>query len=132
MSQMVEETNLGCHIIESVIAKYRVLTRKTVTQWLECVRQEGAVCTKAMEEFAPNPALILVERVTQTADNLMSCSFSFPPSTPYSGHESLPLFLCCRRAALFVTTAASAAPTGDHERDLRRLSPRERARVEQA
>lgn len=34
-------------------------------------------------------------------------------------------------AALFATTAASAAPV-DHERDLRRLSPRERARVEQA
>jgi len=34
-------------------------------------------------------------------------------------------------AALFVTTAASAAPF-DHDRDLRRLSPRERARVEQA
>ena len=35
-------------------------------------------------------------------------------------------------AALFVTTAASAAPAGDHDRDLRRLSPRERARYEQA
>jgi hypothetical protein len=33
--------------------------------------------------------------------------------------------------ALFTTTAASAAPF-DHDRDLRRLSPRERARVEQA
>jgi hypothetical protein len=35
-------------------------------------------------------------------------------------------------AALLVATAASAAPTGDHERGLRRLSPRERARLEQA
>jgi Ni/Co efflux regulator RcnB len=34
-------------------------------------------------------------------------------------------------AALFATTATSAAPF-DHERDLRRLSPRERARMEQA
>jgi hypothetical protein len=32
--------------------------------------------------------------------------------------------------ALFATTAASAAPL--HDRDLRRLSPRERARYEQA
>ena len=32
---------------------------------------------------------------------------------------------------LFVTTAASAAPF-DHDRDLRRMSPRERARYEQA
>jgi Ni/Co efflux regulator RcnB len=35
-------------------------------------------------------------------------------------------------AVLFATTAASAAPAGDHDRDLRRLSPRERARMEQA
>lgn len=34
-------------------------------------------------------------------------------------------------AALFATTVASAAPV-DHDRDLRRLSPRERARMEQA
>lgn len=34
-------------------------------------------------------------------------------------------------AALLVNTAASATPF-DHDRDLRRLSPRERARVEQA
>lgn len=32
---------------------------------------------------------------------------------------------------LFVTTAASAAPF-DHDRDYRRMSPRERARYEQA
>ncbi|MFD1872157.1 hypothetical protein [Hymenobacter bucti] len=32
---------------------------------------------------------------------------------------------------LFVATAASAAPL-DHDRDLRRMSPRERARYEQA
>jgi hypothetical protein len=34
-------------------------------------------------------------------------------------------------AALLVTTAASATPF-DHDRDLRRMSPRERARYEQA
>jgi hypothetical protein len=38
------------------------------------------------------------------------------------------LFSFVAAAALFVTTAASAA---DHDRDLRRLSPRERARYEQ-
>jgi hypothetical protein len=42
------------------------------------------------------------------------------------------LFSYVAAAALLVTTAASAAPSRDHDRDLRRLSPRERARVEQA
>jgi len=41
------------------------------------------------------------------------------------------LFSFVAAAALFVTTAASAAPF-DHDRDLRRMSPRERARYEQA
>jgi len=41
------------------------------------------------------------------------------------------LFSFVAAATLFVTTAVSAAPV-DHDRDLRRLSPRERARVEQA
>jgi len=41
------------------------------------------------------------------------------------------IFSFVAAAALFITTAASAAPV-DHDRDLRRLSPRERARVEQA
>ena len=43
------------------------------------------------------------------------------------------LFSFVAAAAFFVTTAASAAaPFGhDHDRDLRRLSPRERARYEQ-
>jgi hypothetical protein len=35
-------------------------------------------------------------------------------------------------AALLVSTAASAAPIGDHDRDLRHLSSREWTRVEQA
>jgi hypothetical protein len=34
--------------------------------------------------------------------------------------------------ALLVTTAASAAPAGNHDHDLRRLLPHERARMEQA
>jgi hypothetical protein len=41
------------------------------------------------------------------------------------------LFSFVAAAALFTTTAASAAPV-DHDRDLRHLSPRERVRVEQA
>lgn len=41
------------------------------------------------------------------------------------------LFSFVAAAALFVTTAASAAAPFDHDRDLRRLSPRERARYEQ-
>ena len=41
------------------------------------------------------------------------------------------LFSFVAAAALFVATAASAAPF-DHDRDLRRMSPRERARYEQA
>ncbi len=43
-----------------------------------------------------------------------------------------PFFSFVTAAALFVATAVSAAPTVDHDRDLRRLSPRERARYEQA
>ncbi len=43
------------------------------------------------------------------------------------------LFSFVAAAALFATTAVSAAPLDrDHDRDLRRLSPRERARYEQA
>ena len=34
MRQMVEEINLGRHTIESAMAKYQVLTRRTVTGWL--------------------------------------------------------------------------------------------------
>jgi hypothetical protein len=70
MRQMVEEINLGRHTIESAMAKYQVLTRKTVTQWLERVRQEEMARTQAMKESAPNPASTLVERVAQTADTL--------------------------------------------------------------
>ncbi len=41
------------------------------------------------------------------------------------------LFSFVAAVALLATTAASAAPF-DHDRDLRRMSPRERARYEQA
>ena len=41
------------------------------------------------------------------------------------------LFSFVAAAALFVSTVASAAAPSDHDRDLRRLSPRERARYEQ-
>ena len=70
MRQMVEEINLGRHTIGSAMAKYQVLTRKTVTQWVERVQQEELVRTQAMKESAPKPASTLVERVAQTADTL--------------------------------------------------------------
>jgi hypothetical protein len=70
MRQMVEEINLGRHTIESAMAKYQVLTRKTVTQWLERVRQEEMARTQAMQESAPKPVSTLVERVAQTVDTL--------------------------------------------------------------
>jgi hypothetical protein len=43
--QMAEEINLGRHTTESAMAKYQVLPRRTVTQWLEHVRQEELACT---------------------------------------------------------------------------------------
>jgi hypothetical protein len=49
-----------------------------------------------------------------------------PSSLPF-----LPLQPSLAAAALFSTTAASAAAPLDHDRDLRRMSPRERARYEQ-
>jgi hypothetical protein len=48
MRQMVEEINFNCHTIESVMSKYQVLTRSTVTKWLERVRQEEQARTLAM------------------------------------------------------------------------------------
>ncbi|MGI4823592.1 MAG: hypothetical protein ACRYFV_20460 [Janthinobacterium lividum] len=67
---MVEEITLGRHTIESAMAKYEVLTRKTVTQWLESVWQKEVACTQAMKEFTPTPASTLVERMVKTADTL--------------------------------------------------------------
>ncbi len=69
MRQMVEEINLGRRTIESAMAKYQVLTRQTVTKWVERVHQEELVRTPAMKQ-APTPAPTLVERVAQTADTL--------------------------------------------------------------
>ncbi len=69
MRQMVEEINLGRHTIESAMAKYQVLTRQTVTKWLERVRQEDLARTPAMKQAAP-PAPTLVERIADTADTL--------------------------------------------------------------
>lgn len=77
MPQMVEEISLGRHTTKSAMAKYEVLTRKTVSQWLERVRQEELARTPAMKQTDPNPAPTPVERVAQTADTLAgrsSCS----------------------------------------------------------
>lgn len=60
----------------------------------------------------------------------MSCSFSFSLLLT-SLVMKASFFSFVAAAALFATTVASAAPV-DHDRDLRRLSPRERARMEQA
>jgi transposase-like protein len=70
MRQMVEEINLGRHTIESAMAKYQVLTRQTVTKWLERIRQEELARTQAMKPADSKPASTLVERVAQTADTL--------------------------------------------------------------
>ncbi len=70
MRQMVEEINLGRHTVESAMAKYQVLTRKTVTGWLERVRQEEQARTAAMKQVDSPPPPTLVERVAQTADAL--------------------------------------------------------------
>lgn len=72
MRQKGEEINLGRHTIESAMAKYQVLARKTVTQWLERVRQEELARTQAMKPANPKPASTLVERIAQTADTLAS------------------------------------------------------------
>lgn len=70
MRQMVEEITLGRHTIGPAMAKYRVLTRQTVTKWLERVRQEGLARAQAMKQSVPPAASTLVERVAQTADTL--------------------------------------------------------------
>jgi hypothetical protein len=63
------------------------------------------------------------------ADELLV--FSFTSNHSLSMKASLFSFVAA--AAFFAATAASAAPVGhEHDRDLRRLSPRERAHYEQA
>jgi len=70
MRQMVEEINCGRHTIESAMSKYQVLTRSTVTKWLERVRQEEQARTQAMEDNRKKPPTTLVEHVVQHADVL--------------------------------------------------------------
>ncbi|MEJ7664283.1 MAG: hypothetical protein WKG07_34555 [Hymenobacter sp.] len=63
MRQMVEEINLGRHTIESAMSKYQVLTRSTVTNWLERVRQEEQARTQVMENTLKKLPTTLVEQV---------------------------------------------------------------------
>jgi hypothetical protein len=70
MRQMVEEINFGRHTIESAMSQYQVLTRSTVTKWLERVRQEEQARTQAMENAPKKPPTTLVEQVVQQADML--------------------------------------------------------------
>ena len=70
MRQMVEEINFGRHTIESAMSQYQVLTRSTVTNWLERVRQEEQVRTQAMGNTSKKPPTTLFEQVVQHADAL--------------------------------------------------------------
>ena len=70
MRQMVEEITFGRHTVESAMSKYEVLTRSTVTKWVERVRQEELARTEAMENTAKKPPTTLVEQVLQHADAL--------------------------------------------------------------
>ena len=70
MRQMVEEITFGRHTVESAMSKYEVLTRSTVTKWVERVRQEELARTEAMENPAKKPPTTLVEQVVQPADAL--------------------------------------------------------------
>jgi transposase-like protein len=71
MRQIVEEITFGRHTIESAMSKYQVLTRSTVTKWLERVRQEEQARTQAMENTSKKPPTTLVEQVVQHADALL-------------------------------------------------------------
>lgn len=68
MRQMVEEINLGRLTIEQAMAKYKVLSRQTVTKWLERVRQEEKQRTMAQAPKQPPPTI--VERIVHKADEL--------------------------------------------------------------
>jgi transposase-like protein len=70
MRQMVEEITFGRHTIESAMSKYQVLTRSTVTKWLERVRQEEQARTRTMWNTSKKPPTTLVEQVVQHADAL--------------------------------------------------------------
>ncbi|RDB02247.1 hypothetical protein DVG78_29835 [Runella aurantiaca] len=70
MRQMVEEINLNRLTIEQGMAKYKVLTRQTVTKWLERVRQEEQQRTDPMKQATKEPPPTIVEQIALKADEL--------------------------------------------------------------
>lgn len=70
MRQMVEEINLGRLTVDQAMAKYKVLTRQTVTKWLERVRQEEKQRTDAMKKTVKGPPPTIVEKIALKADEL--------------------------------------------------------------
>lgn len=70
MRQMVEEINLGRLTVEQAMAKYTVLTRQTVTKWLNRIRQEDKQRTDTMKHALKEPAPTIVERIALKADEL--------------------------------------------------------------
>jgi len=54
MRQLVGEISFGRHTIESAMSKYQVLTRSTVTKWLERVRQEEQARTQRSYKNSSN------------------------------------------------------------------------------
>jgi hypothetical protein len=116
----------------------------------------GIVAVLTDETGVPkNKHLILDELVKREGRNRLWAAWRCPTQskgsaklpllwegqTSYSFSRQLLLSLILMKAAffsfvaaatLFATTAAAAAVPVDHERTLRRLSPRERARVKQA
>ena len=70
MRQMVEEINLNRLTIEQGMAKYKVLTRQTVTKWLERVRQEEKQRTDPMKQATKEPPPTIVEQIALKADEL--------------------------------------------------------------
>jgi hypothetical protein len=72
----------------------------------------------------------LAQRLSWRGQTRRPSSLPFLPLQPSLSMKTS-LFSFVAAAALFITTAASAAAPLDHDRDLRRMSPRERARYEQ-
>lgn len=70
MRQMVKKINFGRHTVESAMSQYQVLTRSTVTKWLERVWQEEQARTQAMGNTSKKPPTTLIEQVVQHADAL--------------------------------------------------------------
>ena len=52
------------------MAKYKVLTRQTVTKWLERVRQEEKQRTDPMKQATKEPPPTIVEQIALKADEL--------------------------------------------------------------